>query len=129
MGTNRSCLSFIVMNIYNRSSIIEFYLKHTNAKIPLEIWYDDVVSKKWESPNQLKKDYGGNVSILKNGRAVFDIKANDYRLIAAINYDQGWLFIKFIGTHTEYDKINADTIDSYKPKPKKKTKPSPKKKK
>jgi mRNA interferase HigB len=90
---------FIAMNIYNRSPIIEFYSKHAHAKLALEVWYEDVTLKHWKSPNHLKKDYGGNVSILKNNRVVFDIKANDFRLVAAINYEHGWIFIKFIGTH------------------------------
>ena len=104
------------MNIYNRSSIISFYKKHADAKIPLEVWYEEVGPKSWKSPNQLKDDYGGSVSILKNSRAVFDIKGNDYRIVAAINYENGWVLIKFIGTHGKYDDIDADTVDMYKPK-------------
>lgn len=104
------------MNIYNKSSIIEAYKKHKNSRLSLEIWYEEVESKTWKTPNQLKQEYRGNISILKNGRVVFNIKGNDYRLVAAINYENGWLFIKFIGTHQEYDKIDANTIDVYKPK-------------
>lgn len=102
------------MNIYNKSSLIEFYKKHADAKIPLEVWHEELELKKWKSPNQLKQDYGGNVSILKNGRAVFGIKGNNYRIITAIHYEHGWVFIKFIGTHTEYDKVDANAIDLYK---------------
>ena len=102
------------MNIYNKSSIIEFYTKHADAKLPLQIWYEEVEKMSWKSPNKLKNAYGGSVSILKNSRAVFDIKGNDYRLVAVINYENGWLFIKFIGTHVAYDRIDADTIDLYK---------------
>ena len=109
------------MNIYNRSSIIDFCKKHGDSKIPLEIWYEELEIKNWKSPNQLKQNFGGNVSILKNSRAVFDIKGNDYRVVTAINYENGWLFIKFIGTHNEYDKIDANTIDLYKPKKKNKS--------
>lgn len=108
------------MNIYNRSSIVDFYTKHADSKIPLEIWYEEVSKKNWKSPNKLKDDYGGNISILKNSRAVFDIKGNDYRIVVEINYENGWLFIKFIGTHVEYDKIDANTIDKYKKKKKNK---------
>ena len=107
------------MNVYNKSSVVEFYKKHGNAKVPLEVWHEDVEAKRWKSPNQLKKDYGGTVSILKNGRAVFDIKGNDYRLVTAINYAHGWVFIKFIGTHAQYDRIDANTVDLYKPSKKK----------
>lgn len=104
------------MNVYNRSTIIEFYTKHADAKIPLEVWYDEIISGNWKSPNALKKVFGGNLSILKNSRVVFDIKGNDYRLIAVINYENQWLFIKFIGTHSEYDKIDANSVDLYKSK-------------
>ncbi|MBK7309632.1 MAG: type II toxin-antitoxin system HigB family toxin [Sphingobacteriaceae bacterium] len=107
------------MNVYNKSSIIEFYKKHADSKIPLEIWFEEVTSKKWKTPNQIKQDYGGSVSVLKNSRVVFDIKGNDYRLVAAINYENGWLFIKFIGTHVAYDDIDANSIDVFKPKKRK----------
>ena len=104
------------MNIYNKSSLIDFYKKHKFARLPLEIWYEEVESKEWKNPNQLKNEYRANISILRNGRVVFNIKGNDYRLIAAINFENSWVFIKFIGTHVEYDKIDANTIDLYKPK-------------
>lgn len=104
------------MNVYNKSSIIDFYKKHSDAKIPLEIWYDIVLQKNWKSPNKLKSEFGGNVSILRNSRAVFDIKGNDYRIVTVINYENGWLFIKFIGSHAEYDKIDANEVDLYKAK-------------
>ena len=104
------------MNIYNKSSIVEACKKYKSAKLALEIWYEEVQSKIWKTPNQLKQEYRGNISILKNSRVVFNIKGNDYRLVAAINYEHGWLFIKFIGTHVEYDKIDANKIDLYKPK-------------
>lgn len=104
------------MNIYNRSSVIKTYRKHKNVRLSLEIWYEEVESKSWRTPNQLKQEYRGNISILKTGRVVFNIKGNDYRLVAAINYENGWLFIKFIGTHQEYDKIDANTINLYRSK-------------
>ena len=107
------------MNIYNRSSLIEFYKKHRHSKLPLESWYEEVESKTWKNPNQLKQEFRANISVLKNGRVVFNIKGNYYRLIASINYDNAWVFIKFIGTHEEYDKIDANTIDLFKPKNKK----------
>ena len=53
------------MNIYNKDSVIEFYKKRADAKIPLKVWYEDVEQNKWKSPNQLKQHYGGNINILK----------------------------------------------------------------
>jgi len=63
----------------------------------------------WKTPSDVKKSYA-NASILKNGRIVFNIKGNSYRLIVRINYEKQWVFIRFIGTHSEYDKIDADNI-------------------
>ena len=63
----------------------------------------------WKSPNDIKKTYA-NASILKSGRIVFNIKGNSYRLIVKFNFEKQWAFIRFVGTHAEYDKINADTI-------------------
>lgn len=107
------------MNIHNKGTVIEAYKKYKNAKLALEIWYEEVATQVWKTPNQLKQEYRGNISILKNNRVVFNIKGNDYRLVAEINYEHGWLFIKFIGTHEEYDKIDANTINLYKAKIKK----------
>lgn len=108
------------MNVYNKSSIRGFYKTHASSKLPLQIWHEELEAKFWKSPNKLKQDFGGNVSILKNGRVVFNIKGNDYRIITTINYDYGWVFIKFIVTHKDYDKIDANTIDLYKSKTNKK---------
>ena len=110
------------MNIYNKSTVTEACKKHRNAKLALEIWYEEVLTKKWKTPNQIKQEYRGNVSILKNSRVVFNIKGNDFRIVAEINYENGWVFIKFIGTHSEYDKIEANTINLFQAKSPKKTK-------
>lgn len=106
------------MNIYNKSSLIDFYKKYNDAKLPLQIWYEDANSATWKSPNELKQLYGGSVSILKNSRAVFNIKGNDYRMVVSINYETSWVFVKYIGTHAAYDRIDANQIDLYKGKKK-----------
>lgn len=99
------------MNIYNKSSLIDFYRKHADSKIPLQMWNAEVQNRRWKSPNEIKKEFGGSVSILKNSRVAFDIKGNSYQLVAAVNYEKGWLFIKFIGTHKEYDNIDANNVE------------------
>ncbi len=63
----------------------------------------------WKSPNDVKNTYA-NASILKNQRVVFNIKGNAYRMIVKFNFEKQWMFVRFIGTHQEYDKINANTI-------------------
>ena len=87
----------------------KFWEKHAETEQYLKTWYDTAMSSTWESPNDIKKTHA-NASILKSGRVVFNIKGNDYRLVAKINFEKQWLFVRFIGTHSEYDKIDANNI-------------------
>ena len=103
------------MNVYNKSSLIGFYTKHSDCKGTLEKWYNDVLSKEWRKPGDVTRDFN-TARAIKNNRVIFKINENDYRLIAEINYEKGWLFIKFIGTHQEYNKIDAVTVDKYRTK-------------
>ncbi|MBX2963049.1 MAG: type II toxin-antitoxin system HigB family toxin [Cyclobacteriaceae bacterium] len=100
------------MNIYNRSSLISFYKRHADCKETLEKWYHDVGTKSWIKPADVTRDFN-TVRTLKNNRAVFKINGNDYRLIVEINYPKGWVFIKFIGTHAEYDQVDAATVELF----------------
>jgi mRNA interferase HigB len=101
------------MDIYNRSSITTFYKEHPDCKATLEKWYHDVESKTWKRPGDITRDFN-TARTIKNSRAIFDINHNDYRLIAEINYLKGWVFIKFIGTHAEYDKVDAESVNLFK---------------
>lgn len=83
--------------------------KYSDAEASLRSWYHDVKKANWENANELKEQFK-NASIVGGGRVVFNIKGNDYRLIIAIDYDFQVLFIRFIGTHKQYDKIDAKTI-------------------
>jgi mRNA interferase HigB len=103
------------MNIYNRSSLIEYYSIHPDCKNTLEKWYHDVLAKLWTKPSDVTHDFV-KARTIKNSRAIFEINGNDYRLIVEINYSKLWVFIKFIGTHAEYDKIDSETVDMYKKK-------------
>ncbi len=87
----------------------EFWEKFPDAETPLKVWYGEVRKAEWENFNQLKQQFG-NASIVGNDRVVFNIKGNNYRLIAAIDYEKQILWVRFIGTHKAYDKINAKTI-------------------
>ncbi len=86
-----------------------FWEKHADSEQYLKTWYDTAMNSKWKSPNDIKKTYI-NASILKNSRVVFNIKGNSYRLVVKFNYVRQWAFIRFVGTHSEYNRINADTI-------------------
>jgi mRNA interferase HigB len=101
------------MNIYNRSSLVAFYKKPSDCKETLEKWYHDVLSKSWRKPGDVTRDFN-TARTIKNNRAIFKINENDYRLIVEINYQKGWVFIKFIDTHAEYDKADAATVNQFK---------------
>ena len=87
----------------------EFWEIHEDSEQYLKTWYETAMNSEWNSPGDIKQTYI-NASILKDSRVVFNIKGNSYRLIVKFNYVRQWAFIRFIGTHSEYDKINADTI-------------------
>lgn len=83
--------------------------KDADAEQYLKTWYDTAKNASWTSPADVKHTYA-NASILKDSRIVFNIKGNSYRLIVKFNFERQWAFIRFIGTHKEYDKIDANTI-------------------
>lgn len=95
--------------IIAKSTLREFWEEHSDSEQYLKTWYDTAKNSNWKNPNEIKKTYA-NASILKNNRVVFNIKGNSYRLIVKFNYLKQWAFIRFIGTHSEYDNIDANTI-------------------
>ncbi len=97
------------MNVISKRTLVQFYEKHPTAKIPLEVWHADVRKSEWENPEQIKQTYA-SASFLEDNRVVFNIKGNDYRLIVHIDYKRKIVRIKFIGTHSEYDKIKAKEV-------------------
>jgi mRNA interferase HigB len=82
---------------------------HIDAKTSLEAWYGFTLKADWRSSMDVKRDFG-NASILKEGRVVFNIAGNKYRLVVKINYPHRVVYIRFIGTHAQYDVIEAQTI-------------------
>ena len=97
------------MRIISRRSLREFWLAHANAEQPLRAWFAEASRADWKSPADVKTAYP-SASILPGNRMVFNIKGNDYRLVTKVNYAYGVVYIRFVGTHAEYDKINAETI-------------------
>jgi mRNA interferase HigB len=83
--------------------------EYADPEISLRAWYHDAKVAEWESSNDLKQQYK-NASIVGEGRVVFNIKGNNYRLVVAIDYAFQVIFIRFIGTHSQYDKIDVKTI-------------------
>lgn len=97
------------MRIIAKSTLREFWDKRPDCKEQLKAWHRDVKAADWRSPPEVKAQFG-NASILKNGRVVFNICGNKYRLITWINFDFKVVYIRFIGAHKEYDRVNAETI-------------------
>ncbi|MCF8299281.1 MAG: type II toxin-antitoxin system HigB family toxin [Melioribacteraceae bacterium] len=95
--------------IIAKKTLREYWKKHSDCEQYLKTWYETARNWNWKNPNEVKKTYA-NASMLQNNRVVFNIKGNSYRLIVKFNYEREWAFIGFIGTHAEYDKINAETI-------------------
>ena len=97
------------MRIISRKTLREFWKKHKDCEQQLKSWYRETEKAKWKNPNELKSEYP-SASILENERIVFNIKGNKYRLIVKINFEYQIVWIRFIGTHAEYDKIDANNI-------------------
>jgi mRNA interferase HigB len=97
------------MRVISRRILREFWEKHPDAAIPLQTWFHDVERASWASPADIKAVYQ-NASILANNRVVFNIKGNRYRLVVVVIFQHGVVYIRFIGTHEEYDRIDVATI-------------------
>jgi mRNA interferase HigB len=95
--------------ILAKSTLRAFWELHPESKIYLQTWYEIAMRAEWKSPDEIKKVFA-HVSILKDSRVVFNIKGNQYRLVVKINYAKQWVFIRFVGTHAEYDKIDSNNI-------------------
>ncbi len=97
------------MRILSKSTLKAFWKDYPNSKTPLEAWHEEILKADWATPQEVKAKFG-NASIIKGNRVVFNIKGNDYRLVVKINYPYRIVYICFIGTHSQYDAIDAETI-------------------
>lgn len=97
------------MRVIAKKILREYWEKQKDAEEPLKTWYKEASKAGWTSPNAIKTMYP-KASILKSSRVVFNISGNKYRMVVQINYQRQWVFIRFIGTHSDYDKIDAHKI-------------------
>ncbi len=97
------------MRVIAISTLREFWRKHASAEVPLLNWYAEASRATWKSPAEVKETHR-NASFVAGDRVVFNIKGNDYRLIVAMRYRQQIMYVRFIGTHRDYDKIDASTV-------------------
>ena len=97
------------MRIISRKILREFWEKHPDAQNPLQTWYIDVKHANWKKPSDIKAIYQ-TASFLQNNRIIFNIKGNTYRIVVVVHYKKGDVFIRFVGAHSEYDRIDANKI-------------------
>jgi len=97
------------MRVISRKILREFWERHPDARQPLQVWYADVKHADWKKTSDIKNIYY-NASFLSSNRVIFNIKGNNYRAIVVVQYSFGIVYIRFVGTHKEYDRIDAETI-------------------
>ena len=97
------------MRVIALSTLRDFWVKHPDALEPLNAWYAIASRVHWASPSEVKAAYR-SASFLAANRVVFDIKGNDYRLVVAMHYNRQIAYIRFVGTHHQYDRIDANTV-------------------
>jgi mRNA interferase HigB len=98
------------MRIIAIGTLRDYWIKCPDAERALRAWIGEVLAAQWTSPADVKAQFR-NASVLPNRRVVFNIKGNDYRLVVAIAYAFGAVYIKFVGTHAEYDAIRAQMVE------------------
>jgi mRNA interferase HigB len=98
------------MHIVAVKFLRDFWERNPDSEQSLKSWVGEAKKASWSQPAEIKEQYRG-ASILKNKRVVFNIKGNDYRLVVSVAYHYHALYVKFIGTHKEYDAIDAENIE------------------
>lgn len=99
------------MRIVSHRKLKEFYESpgREDAKVPLERWYEVVESAEWQNFSDIRSDFGSADSV-GNQHYVFNIGGNKYRLVVVVKFVMGYIFVRWVGTHSEYDKIDCSTI-------------------
>lgn len=99
------------MRVIAVSTLKNFWARHPDAEQALKAWYDEAKHAAWATPQDIKDHYA-SARFVGGNRVVFNIKGNDYRLIVAVAYRFQAIYIKFVGTHAEYDRIDAKTVEA-----------------
>lgn len=97
------------MRVIAPRTLREFWEKHERAEGPLRAWLEEAEGAKWLGPNDIKRAYRF-ADILPSNRVIFNISGNTFRLVVAIKYELGIIYVRFVGTHAEYDKIDANQV-------------------
>lgn len=97
------------MRIIALSSLRLFWQKHPDAELPLRSWYTLASRATWQNPADVKRAYS-SASFVANNRIVFNTKGNDYRLVLLVRYDKNLMYVRFVGTHSQYERIDASLV-------------------
>lgn len=99
------------MRVIAKRALVQFWAnpRYADSQASLEAWYQEVKDAVWTSPAEIKAQYG-NASVLQAGRVIFNIGGNKYRLVVKINFPAQIVYVRFIGTHKQYDEIDPQTI-------------------
>ena len=101
------------MNVVALRTLRTFWEKHPEAEAAIRIWYTAASRAIWKTPQEIKNQFGGNVDFVAGNRAIFDIGGNKFRIVAFIAYGFDAMYIKFVGTHAEYDRIDAESVSEH----------------
>ena len=99
------------MRVISVKTLRNFWVVHPDARQALLAWHDEARMAAWKQPAGIKAHYA-SATILRNRRVVFNVKCNDYRLVVALAYKLQIVYIKFVGTHAQYDKVDAQTVQA-----------------
>jgi mRNA interferase HigB len=102
------------MRVIAKSNLVKFWSLpgRADSKGALQSWHDEALKANWVSPQSIKDQYS-HASICGNNRVVFNIAGNKYRLVVEMQYRAGIAWVKFVGTHAQYDQINVETVNDY----------------
>jgi mRNA interferase HigB len=101
------------VQIVARRALRQFWARHAQAETPLKVWYAAVAAADWSGPADVKAQFGATVDFVADNRAIFDIAGNRYRLVVRIAYRFKRVLVKFVGTHSEYVRIDPEKIDAH----------------
>jgi len=100
----------LTMQVIAKSTLRAFWELHPQARVPLGVWYSTVSKAEWNGPADIKRTFGANADFVGDNRVIFDIGGNKYRLIVHVAYAYRRVLIKFVGTHSDYDGIDPETV-------------------
>lgn len=103
-------ISIAGMRVISKRRLIEYWEKHPDAELALKSWYEGVSKAQWRNTQDIRARYP-SASFVGHNRVVFNIKGNKHRLIVAVAYQYGAVYVKFVGSPAEYSRIDAATVE------------------